>query len=481
MTTLRRFRATHEAPSFYGWRVVAAAFTIAVFGWGVGFYGPPVYLEAVRQARGWPVALVSGAVTLHFLAGVLVIANLPALYRRFGLPQVTLTGAVLLAIGVLGWALARAPWQLYAATLLTGMGWPALGAAAVNAIIAPWFVRKRPAALSTAYNGASIGGVIFSPLWVALIGWGGFPLAAALVGVVMTSTVAALALSVLTRTPEGMGQKPDGASDGDGGAVEPAIVTAAPVAAVPLNLWRDPAFLTLAAGMALALFAQIGLIAHLVSLLAPSLGTQGAGLAAGLSTAAAILGRTLVGWFMPVGVDRRLVACLSLLVQALGCGMLLLAGGTNVPLLLVGVVLIGLGIGNATSLPPLVAQVEFAKSDVARVVALIVATAQGAYAFAPATFGLLREVAPEAAVFVAAALVQLGAVAVYWGGRGLHEARAGRTMGRFDTGRRACLALWFRRYRTRKDLQKLGPSELADLGLSEEQRRFECAKRFWRS
>ncbi len=477
MSSLHPSRVTSEAPSFYGWRVVAAAFTIAVFGWGVGFYGPPVYLEAVRQSRGWPVALVSGAVTLHFLAGVLVIANLPALYRRFGLPQVTLTGAVLLAIGVLGWALAQAPWQLYAATLLTGMGWPALGAAAVNAIIAPWFVRKRPAALSTAYNGASIGGVIFSPLWVALIGWGGFPLAAALVGVVMTGTVAALAVSVLARTPEGMGQKPDG----DGGAVGPAIVTATPVAAVPLNLWRDPAFLTLAAGMALALFAQIGLIAHLVSLLAPALGTQGAGLAAGLSTAAAILGRTLVGWFMPPGADRRLVASLSLLVQALGCGMLLLAGGANVPLLLVGVVLIGLGIGNATSLPPLVAQVEFAKSDVARVVALIVATAQGAYAFAPATFGLLREVAPEAAVFVAAALVQLGAVAVYGGGRGLHEARAGQTTGRIETGRRACLALWLRRYRTRKDLQQLGPSELADLGLSEEQRRFECAKRFWRS
>jgi hypothetical protein len=84
---------------FYGWRVVAAAFVVAVFGWGVGFYGPPVYLEAVRQARGWPIALVSGAVTLHFLAGVGTIANLPALHRRFGLPAVTFAGAVVLGSG----------------------------------------------------------------------------------------------------------------------------------------------------------------------------------------------------------------------------------------------------------------------------------------------------------------------------------------------------------------------------------------------
>ena len=37
-------------------------------------------------------------------------------------------------------------------------------------------------------------------------------------------------------------------------------------------LWRDPKFLTLSAGMALGLFAQIGLIAHLFSLLVPALG-----------------------------------------------------------------------------------------------------------------------------------------------------------------------------------------------------------------
>ena len=83
-------------------------------------------------------------------------------------------------------------------------------------------------------------------------------------------------------------------------------------------LWRDAAFLTLAAGMALGLFAQIGLIAHLFSLLVPALGAQAAGLAMGGATAAAIAGRTLVGWLMPAGADRRLVACASYVVQIAG-------------------------------------------------------------------------------------------------------------------------------------------------------------------
>ena len=135
----------------------------------------------------------------------------------------------------------------------------------------------------------------------------------------------------------------------------------------------------------------------------------------GAATAAAILGRTLVGWLMPVGADRRLVACASYVVQIAGSIAFLVAAGTNVPLLLTGVILFGAGIGNATSLPPLIAQVEFTQQDVPRVVALIVAMAQGAYAFAPAAFGLMRELASQEAiasagaapyVFAGAALVQ---------------------------------------------------------------------------
>src|ERR1700704_618223 len=98
--------------SFYGWRVVGAAFILAVFGLGIGFHGPAVYLHAIHENRGWPLALISTAVTSHFLIGALVVANLPTLYRRFGLPTVTKAGAILLALGVFGWAIAAAPWQL---------------------------------------------------------------------------------------------------------------------------------------------------------------------------------------------------------------------------------------------------------------------------------------------------------------------------------------------------------------------------------
>ena len=400
---------------FFGRRVVAAAFVLAVFGWGLGFYGPPVYLQSVRETRNWSIVLVSSAVTLHFLVGAIVVANLPSLYRRFGLPAVTKAGAALLALGILGWAVAQEPWQLLIATLLSGGGWVALGAAAVNAIVAPWYAVRRPAALSMAYNGASIGGVVFSPLWVAAIATFGFPIAAAGIGAIMVGTIWFLADRVFVHTPQSLGQIQDGEI-----LTPVAGTTAAVERALPgALLWRDLRFLTLAAAMALGLFAQIGLIAHLFSLLVPVFGAAGGGILMGLATAAAIAGRTLVGWAMPQGSDRRLIACASHVVQIAGSLALLFGGGTDAVWLVAGVLLFGAGIGNTTSLPPLIAQVEFSKADVQRVVPLIVAIGQGTYAFAPATFGWLRTLSPAEGtlVFAAAALIQAAAIALFLAGR----------------------------------------------------------------
>ena len=199
---------TTRAGTFHGWRVVGAAFVLALFGWGIGFYGPPVFLSVVSATRGWSLALVSIAVTAQFLAGAVAGANLPKIYRRFGVATVTKAGALLLAAGVCGWALASAPWQLFLAAVLGGAGWGAMSAVALNAIVSPWFVRGRPAALAMAYNGGSIGGVIFSPLWVAGIETLGFPVAGAAISAVMMLTMWPLADLLFARTPQQMGLTP---------------------------------------------------------------------------------------------------------------------------------------------------------------------------------------------------------------------------------------------------------------------------------
>ena len=310
------------------------------------------------------------------------------------------------------------------AALLSGSGWVTMGAVAVNAVIAPWFVRTRPAALAKAYNGASVGGVVFSPLWVALIAaWGfrqrgtrGGPDHDRGDGVAQQGSVHGHARSARARRPTATRRPRRGA------AVQPPRRDPLPGAL----LWRDRRFQTLALGMAIGLFAQIGLLAHLFALLVPVLGAQAAGWAMGFATACAIAGRYAVAWLMPADADRRTVAAIAYGVQWVGTLLLCAVDSSQVALIVLAIALFGSGIGNATSLPPLIAQQEFARDDVARVVALIVAIAQATYAFAPALFGALLQASGGGAAhighnvgafLVAVACLQMVAIGCFVRGR----------------------------------------------------------------
>lgn len=388
------------AERFFGWQVVAAAFALASFAWGIGFYGPGVWLHALTEGRGWSVAFVSAAITVHFLASAGLVTRLPALHARFGPVAVTRAGVVLAALGAVAWAFAPAPWLLLPAALLTAAGWAVTSGAAINALVAPWFDRKRPAALALAFNGASMGGILFVPLWAALIAWLGFPGAAVTIGAAGALLLWPAAGRWFRPDPRAMGLHPDGAA-------EPPAPR--PQAAPAGSFWSQRAFRSLALAFALGMVAQMGLLSQLFSLLAPALGTQGAGWALSLATVCAVVGRTVVGWLLPPEADRRRAAVLNFLVQAAGSVALLAAGGEGAGLLLLGCVLYGLGLGNLLSLPPLIAQAEWPPAQVGAVVALITATNQAFYAFAPGLFGLLRDLAGDAWVALAALVLQLAA------------------------------------------------------------------------
>src|SRR6185436_17577269 len=115
----------------------------------------------------------------YFVAGALLTTTVGELYARYGPRSVVAVGAVAMAIGVSALGLVAEPWQLYPAFLVMSAGWAAMSGAAINVILAPWFERRRGLAISLAFNGATLGGVIVVPLLAALIDAMGFPRALA--------------------------------------------------------------------------------------------------------------------------------------------------------------------------------------------------------------------------------------------------------------------------------------------------------------
>jgi MFS family permease len=395
---------------FFGWRVVGAAFVFAVFSWGICFYGASVFLHTLHATRGWSVALISAAITTHYLFGAGMVVFLDDAHRRFGIVRVTRAGVLALACGTLGWALAGAPWQLFAAAVLTALGWSATSSAAINAMLVPWFRRRRGFALSLAFNGASIGGVVFLPLWVALIARWGFPGAAAAVAAATVVVLWPLAGRYLRPGPGDLGQAPDG-------EVAPALARDAEATRPPLArraLLGERRFLTLSGAFALGLFSQVGLVSQYVALLAPTLGEGGAATAASLTTVAAVLGRLALGAIAD-RCDRRVIAAANFAMQAAGFLLLLTATGTAV---VAGCILFGLGLGNLVSLPPLIAESEYEAVDVGRVVGLVVAVNQAFFSIAPGVFGALHDLAGGYRVpLLMAITLHLVAAAVVLAGR----------------------------------------------------------------
>ena len=64
------------ANRYFGWSVAWSAFTIAVFAWGIGFYGPSVFLESLHESRGWSISQISMAISAHFLLSAIIIGHL---------------------------------------------------------------------------------------------------------------------------------------------------------------------------------------------------------------------------------------------------------------------------------------------------------------------------------------------------------------------------------------------------------------------
>jgi MFS family permease len=401
---------------YQGWKVVACAFLIAVFGWGFGFYGIGVFLAELVERHGWATSSVASAVTVLYLVGAALIAFVGSAFERFGPRRVVLLGLSAMGAAAIGLTWITHVWQLYLVFPLMAAGWATMSGAALNLIVAPWFERRRGLAISLAFNGAAVGGVLLAPALVFLTGRIGFRAAVLALVTVMVGVLTPLVLWLLERGPEVLGLAPDGdvpvpsATAKVGGGIAPP----------PRDFMRTWHFWSVALPFALGLTAQISIIIHQVSFLKPELGTAGAAWAVSLTSVCAVLGRLVVGSFVD-RVNRRAVIAGNFLLQA--TSVVLMLSGPGPMLLYVACAMFGLGVGNTTSLPSVIVQAEFPKAAFGRVVSTIIAINQFTYSFGPGLLGWLRDgFGSYHASLTACLVLQLAAVALLLFGGSRHGA-----------------------------------------------------------
>ena len=393
---------------FAGWNVVGATFVMALFSFGLGFYGMSVHVGALQHLHGWSAGSVSAPVTVYYLAGALLTVWIGDLYERLGPRAIVIGGCLAMAAGLAALGRVAHLWQLYPAFLLMSLGWGAMSGAAINIILAPWFQRRRGLAVSLAFNGATLGGVLIAPALLVLIENVGFVRALSTADLVFLGVMLPLAAGIMRRGPASLGLGPDGDSQA---AAAPPASSASGSRAQAVRSWR---FWSVSAPFALGLIAQVGILTHLVSLVTPALGSGGSARAVSATTAAAVVGRLLTGLVID-RVSRRRAASATLLVQVAGLG--LLAWAPSAGLVYAGCLLFGLGVGNLTTLPGLIVAVEWPRERFGPVVGLVVAINQFTFAFGPSLVGVLRDWtgAYGPALGVCAALQAIAAVLILLG------------------------------------------------------------------
>ncbi len=128
-------------------RLIALAFGVGMLVWSLGLFGPAAILPYLQSERGWSVAMISAAITAHFLASALVVAAMPEIHRAIGLRGTVMAGAIAIYAGFIAWVTIPLPYFLFFAALLSGCGLACGSSATVNAIISAGFSTGRAKAL----------------------------------------------------------------------------------------------------------------------------------------------------------------------------------------------------------------------------------------------------------------------------------------------------------------------------------------------
>ena len=132
----------------------------------------------------------------------------------------------------------------------------------------------------------------------------------------------------------------------------------------------------------------MGFLTHQIAFLRPNLGAAGAGLAVGITTIMAVIGRVGMGFFID-RLPQRTVTAVLLLVQATALGVMIATG--QAVALLVACAGYGLAVGNLITLPSLIVQREYDEASFGLILGLSTAIVQVTYAFGPGLVGAVRD------------------------------------------------------------------------------------------
>ncbi len=383
---------------FYGWRVVGGTFLIYLISGGLYNTGT-LYFKALTEEFGWGRGEVSAAFALGILVGGLAAPVWGRIADRAGPRSAFVPGVILTGLSCFGLSMISSIPSLYVLYFLFSIASAGISLVPVSVVLSNWFVLKRGRAIGIAYTGVGVGEFLLTPAAGFLIVAVGWRQAYLISGVVVLALLTPVALWIKNR-PQDIGLLPDGATKHGGSTLvssssdarvtaaraesspAPALEaaqrsTVAGVAAVAAPVLgaesaenlaaqaersrgfslaealRTPAFWLTAVTWPLAMGPLMAIILHQVSFMTDTgLSTEAASVVAGAVGGTSMFGRIGYG-FLSERYPMRFIYASCYVLLAAGVFSLSVSASVGVPALVSYAVCLGLGVGGAFALAPL--------------------------------------------------------------------------------------------------------------------------------
>lgn len=397
---------------FYGWVVVACAFTILCIAYGIQFtFG--VFMPFISTDTGWDRGSLSLPYSLYvFIYSALGIVS-GRLTDRLG-PRVVLTvGGGLLGTGIMLVSRVHTLWHLYLALGLVAAAGMSAAYVPCNATVVRWFTLKRGLALSITSSGASFGMFVFPPLATMFISSYGWRRAYLILGALAVVGIVSCA-AFIVRDPEAIGLHPDGQSPEE---LPPSTI--APDLSFSDNWTLREAKGTTAFWLLNTIFTLTWLVVfmpmvHIVPF-AVDLGISHflAAMTISVIGFAGFAGRLAIG---PISdrLGRLPTLGVCLLLQALA--FLGFTISTGLALLYTAAAVFGFSYGGVTALFPALVGDFFGRIAIGAIVGFIFALAGSPAAFGPLIAGYMYDATKSYnAAFVLSAILNLAALLLVFG------------------------------------------------------------------
>src|SRR5688572_1937008 len=197
---------------FYGYVILALCFANMIVMRGVnGAFG--VYYLALLEEFSWSRSDGATIASANFFVYAIASPLVGLAFDRFGSGILMPLGALLVGGGLVASSFATSLLGMYVSYgVITALGQGALSFVGHNALISFWFVRKRATAIGIASMGQGLGALVMVPSTQLLIDYMGWRWAYILTGSVMLFFLAPANALLQRRSPQDVGQFPDGDS-----------------------------------------------------------------------------------------------------------------------------------------------------------------------------------------------------------------------------------------------------------------------------